>query len=84
MMSYVDHIALTAASLSYQGNIHRLQELCKKLEAKALHLGSTFSVAKTELIHWTTPGQRHSPKSLSPIHIKGELFHPSDSVRLLW
>jgi len=44
---------------------------------------SPFSVAKTELIHWRTPSQRHSPKCVSPIQIKGELFHPSNSVQWL-
>ena len=80
---YVDDFALTGASLSYLGNIRRLQELFEKLEAKALRLGVSFSVAKTELIHGRTPSQRHFPKCLSPIQIKGELFRPRDLVRWL-
>jgi len=83
MISYVDDFALTAASPSYRGNIHRLQMLFEKLEAKALRLGVPFSVAKPELIHWRTPSQRHSPKCLSPIQIKGLLFCLRDSVRWL-
>jgi len=83
MISYVDDFALTAASLSYRGNIRHLQELFEKLEAKALRLGVSFSVAKTQLIHWRTPSQRHSPNCLSLIQIKGELFRPRDSVRWL-
>jgi len=55
MISYVDDFALTAASLSYRGNICRLQELFERLEAMAIHLGVSFSVAKTELIHGRTP-----------------------------
>ena len=51
MISYVNDFALTAASPSYRGNIRRLQKLFEKLEAKALHIGVSFSVAKTELIH---------------------------------
>jgi len=53
MISYVDEFALTAASLSYRGNIRRLQELFKSLEKQALHLDVSFKflVAKTELIH---------------------------------
>jgi len=51
MISYVDDFALTVASLSYRGNIRRLQELFEKLERKASRLGVSFSVAKTELIH---------------------------------
>jgi len=35
------------------------------------------------LIHWRTPSQRHWPKCVLPIQIKGELFHPGNSVRWL-
>jgi len=83
MISYVHDFALTVASLSYRGNIRRLQDLFDQLERKASRLRVSFSVAKTELIHWRTPSQRHSPKCVSPIQIKGELFHPADSVRWL-
>jgi len=83
MLSYVDDFALTAASPSYRGNIRRLQELLEKLEGKALHIGVSFSVAKTELIHWRTPSQRNSPWCLFPIQVTGELFRPRDSLRWL-
>jgi len=83
IISYVNDFALTAASPSYRGNIRRLQKLVEKLEAKALRIGVSFSVAKTELIHWRTPSQRNSPRCLSPIQIKGELFRPCDSLRWL-
>jgi len=83
MISYVDDFALTVASLSYRGNIRRLQDLFDKHERKASRLGVIFSVAKTELIHWRTRSQRHSPKCVSPIQIKGELFHPGNYVRWL-
>jgi len=81
MISYVDDFALTVASLSYGGNIRKLQQLYERLERKASRLGVSFSVAKTELIHWRTPSQRNSPKCASPIQIKGEVFRPSNSVR---
>jgi len=80
MISYVDDFALTVASLSYRGNIHRLQDLFDRLQRKASRLGVSFSVAKTELILWRTPSQRNSPNCVSPIQIKGELFHPGNSV----
>jgi len=83
MISYVDDFALTVASLSYSGNIRRLQELFNRLEKKGSRLGVSFLVAKTELIDWRTPSQRHSPKWVSLIEIKGEVFHPSNSVRWL-
>jgi len=83
MISYVDDFALTVASLSYRGNIRRLQELFDRLEKKASRLGVSFSVAKTELIAWRTRSQRHSPKCVSPIEIKGEVFHRSNSIQWL-
>jgi len=55
MISYVDNFARTVASLSDRSTIRRLQELFDTLERKASRLGVSFSVAKTELIHWRTP-----------------------------
>jgi len=55
----------------------------KKKNRPRDRIGVSFSVAKTVLIHWRTPSQRHSRKCLSPIQIKGELFRPRDSVRWL-
>jgi len=83
MTSYIDDFALTATSPSYRGSIRRLQELFGRLEGKALRIGVSFSVAKTELIHWRTPSQRNSPRCLSPIQIKAELFRSRDSLRWL-
>jgi len=83
MISYVDDFALTVASLSYRCKIRRVQQLFARLERKASRLGVSFSVAKTELMHWRTPSQRNSPKCVSPVQIKGELFRPSNSVRWL-
>jgi len=83
MLSYVDDLALTAVSLSYGGNIRRLQDLFRTLQARAVRLGISFSVLKTELVHWRTPSQRHSQKSLSPIQPDGDIFHPCDSLRWL-
>jgi len=80
MISYLHDFTLTAPSLSYPGNIPHLQELFARLEAKALPLGVSFSIVKMELIHWRTPSQRHTPKCLSPIQIKGELFRPRHLV----
>jgi len=83
MILYVDDFTLTTAFLSYQGNIRHLPELFERFATKAMRLGASFSLRKTELIHWRSPSQRHSPKCLSPIQIKGELLRPWDSVRWL-
>jgi len=69
MLSYVDDFALTAASPSYRGNVRRLQQLFERLDVRARRIAVSFSVAKTELIHWRTPSQRNSRRCLAPIHI---------------
>jgi len=85
MISYMDDFALTVASLCYRGNIRQLQERFERLERKASRLGvppgRLLFGHKKELIHWRTPSQRHSPKCVSPIQIKGEMLHPSNTVR---
>jgi len=80
MLSYVDNFALTTASLSCRGNIRQLQELFRTIQAKAARLGISCSILKTELIHWRTPSQRHSPMCLSPIQLDREIFHPRVSL----
>jgi len=83
MLSYVDDFAMTAASLSYPRNIRPLQELFGTFHARAVRLGISFSVLKTELIHRRTPSQRHSQTCLAPIQLDGEIFHPRDSLQWL-
>jgi len=83
MLSYVDDFALTVASFSYRGNIRCVHKLFTVINANAVRLGISFSVPKTELIHWRTPSQRHSQWCLSLIKLDGELFHPRDSLRWL-
>ena len=51
IISYVDDLARTAAFHSYPCNIRCLPELFERLEAKALRLGVSLSIAKTEIIH---------------------------------
>ena len=82
MISYVNDLSITVASPSYRGNIRRLQELFSTIAARGRGIGVSFSVPKTELIHWRTPGQR-SPPSTAPIELEGQLFHPSRVVRWL-
>jgi len=83
MLSYVDDFALTAASLSYRGNIRRPEKLFRAIQAKAARLGISFSIPKTMPIHWRTPSQRHSQVCLSSIQCHREPFHPQDSLRWL-
>jgi len=52
------------------------------LKARGARLGVSFSVPKTELIHWRTNRDR-GPISQSPIHLDGSIFPPKGDVRWL-
>jgi len=82
MVSYVDDFSITVASPSYRGNIRRLQGLFTTISTRGRDIGVSFSVPKTELIHWRTPSQR-TPRSKAPIVLEGHLFRPSQVVRWL-
>ena len=82
MVSYVDDFSLTVASPSHRSNIRRLQGLLLNISRKASELDVSFSVPKTELIHWRTHRER-SRLALSPITLDGQVFHPSEVVRWL-
>ena len=83
MVSYVDDFSVTVASESHRSNIRRLQGIFRTLAQKGRSLDVEFSIPKTELIHWRTPSQRHSPPSRAPISLDGLLFHPTQVVRWL-
>ena len=80
IVSYVDDFALIVASPSHRSNIRRLQGLFLIISRKAAELHVSFSVPKTELIHWRTHSER-SPPSLSPITLDNQVFHPAGVVR---
>jgi len=82
MVSYVDDFSITVASPSHRGNIRRLQGLFTTVAARGRDIGVSFSVPKTELIHWRTPSQR-TPPLTPPIELERHLFHPSKVVRWL-
>ena len=84
MISYVDDFSVTVASESHHTNIRRLQGIFWTLSAcKGRTLNVEFSIPKTELIHWCTPSQPHSPPSRPPITLEGLVFHPAQVVRCL-
>ena len=82
MVSYVDDFSLTVASPSHRSNVRRLQGLFARISEKASELDVSFSVPKTELIHWRTYSGR-SPPAISPITLDGQIFHPAGVVRWL-
>ena len=81
-LSYVDDFGLTASLSSYRRNIQILQRHYAALKTKGAQLGVSFSIPKTEQIHWRTNRDR-APVSRSPIHLDGSIIPPSDKVRCL-
>lgn len=82
MFSYVDDFTITVGSASYRRNCQIFQHYYSSLKGKAAQIGISFSVPKTELSHWRTPGD-WNPVSLAPVSLDGHLFHPVKSVRWL-
>ena len=66
MVSYLDDFSLTVASPSHRSNIRRLQSLFLDISPRGSEIDVSYSVPKTELIHWWTHSER-SPPALSPI-----------------
>src|SRR5207237_5976205 len=80
IFSYVDDFSVTVASGSYRSNVRRLQCIFSLLSREASRMGVSFSVPKTELIHWRTQKDRDPPSRL-PVCLNSTLFHPSPSLR---
>jgi len=74
-LSYVDDFGLTASSTSYRRNIQILQRQYARLKSKGARLGVSFSIPKTEFIHWRTNRDR-APISHAPIHLDGSVSNP--------
>jgi len=81
-LSCVDDFGLTVSSVSYRRNIQILQRQYARLKARGARLGVSFSVPKTELIHWRTNRDR-SPISNAAIQLDGSVFTPRAEVRWL-
>ena len=63
MVSYVDDFSLPVASPSHRSNIQRLQGHFLEISRRASALDVSFSVPKTELIHWRTHSESSPPRS---------------------
>ena len=81
-ISFVDDLALTSVSSSHRRNVQLLQARFRKLSYKASRLGLSFSVPKTELVHWRTPMDR-TPALRIPIHLGDGIIYPREEVRWL-
>jgi len=81
-ISYVDDFAVTVASSSYRTNVRLLQKFFSLLKRKASPINISFSVPKTELIHWRTVRSNEPPCSL-PVQLEDQLFYPQSRLRWL-
>jgi len=81
VISYVDDFAVMVASPSYRTNVRLLQKSFSALKRKASPINISFSVPKTELIHWRTARSNEPPCSL-PVELEDQLFYPQS--RLKW
>ena len=61
VLSYVDDFVVTVASASHRRNVQLLQSHYRSLCRIAAPKRSSFSVPKTELVHWCTPQNAPPP-----------------------
>ena len=82
IVSYVDDMAVTIASPSYRTNFRLLQKSFSLLKRKASSINISFSIPKTELIHWRTARSNEPPCSL-PVQLEDQLFYPQSCLKWL-
>ena len=81
IVSYVNDFAVTIASPSYRTNVRLLQKSFSLLKRKASPINISFSVPKTELIHWRTARSNEPPCSLL-VQLEDQRFYLQ--TRLKW
>jgi len=82
IISYVDDFAVTVASTSYRANVRLLQKAFSTLKRKASPINISFSVPKTELIHWKTT-RSNEPLCSLPVQLEDQLFYPQCHLKWL-
>ena len=82
IISYVDDFAVTVAAPSYRTNVRLLQKSFSALKRKASAINISFSVPKTELIHWRTTRSNERPCSL-PVQLEDQIFYPQSCLKWL-
>ena len=82
VLSYVDDFVVTVSSSSHRRNVQLLQRHFRSLCRAAAPKGLTFSVPKTELIHWRTPQERTAP-SKAGVRLDDLYFPAKDELRWL-
>jgi len=78
----VDDFAVTVASPSNRTNVRLIQKSFSSLRRKASPINISFSVLKTELIHWRTSRSNETPCSL-PVRLEDQLFYPQSHLKWL-
>ena len=70
------------ASPSYRTNVRLLQKSFSALKRKASSINISFSILKTEMIHWRTARSNEPPCSL-PVQLEDQLFYPQSHQQWL-
>ena len=82
VLSYVDDFVVTVASASHRRNVQLLQSHYRSLCRIAAPKRLSFSVPKTELVHWRTPQER-APPSTAGVRLDDLYFSPKNEIRWL-
>ena len=82
ILSYVDDFVVTVASASHRRNVQLLQSHYCTLCRIAAPKRRSFSVPKTELVHWRTPLER-APPSTAGVRLDDLYFSLKNEVRWL-
>jgi len=77
--SYVDDFQITVASNTWERNARLLEDQANLIVARAQELGLSFSIAKTELMHWRKR-REGGPRSDSAVRIQGHTVEPAGTL----
>ena len=77
--SYVDDFQITSASSSWYRNTKLLEEKVVEMNAIAASLGLSFSIAKTELMHWRTAREK-GDRSECNMLVQSHVVQPAAKV----
>ena len=74
--SYVDDFQITVSSTSWYRNTRILEERVRSINSAAASLGLSFSIAKTEMMHWRTRREK-GDRSECPIMFQSHVVQPA-------
>ena len=82
IISYVDDLAVRVAWPAHRTNVRLLEKSFSAHKRKASPINISFSVPKTQLIHWRTTRSNEPPCSL-PVQLEDQLFNPQSNLKWL-